>query len=114
MSDLYDTITVDRFLNRPLPTQLTESDYLNLRHLQYFTYLLKFTRNLSKAITTLKLKHILQRFDGRIANSSNLLKWSFMSGHDTEMYPMLNLLNISSSTCIEELFRFNKTNALNC
>ena len=55
MSDLYDAVTVDRFLGRPVPTALTEDDYLNFQHLQYFTYLLKFTRNLSKAITTPKL-----------------------------------------------------------
>jgi len=83
MSDLYDAVTVDRFLGRKVPAALTEDDYLNFQHLQYFTYLLKFTRNLSKAITTPKLKHILAVFDARIANSSTLLKWSFMSGHDT-------------------------------
>ena len=105
---------MDRFLNRPVPAALSEDDYLNFRHLQYFTYLLKFTRNLSKAITTPKFQHVLSVFDSRIANSSALLRWSFMSGHDTEIYPSLNLLNISSSSCIEELYRYNKTNALNC
>lgn len=114
MTDLFDAVTVDRFIGRAVPAALTEDDYLNFRHLQYFTYLLKFTRNLSKAITTPKLQRVLSAFDARITNSSAQLKWSFMSGHDTEIYPSLNLLNISSSSCTEELFRFGKTNALNC
>mgnify|MGYP000862317548 FL=1 len=37
-----------------------------------------------------------------------------LGGHDTDIYPFLIDLNISSSACIEELYRFGKTNALNC
>jgi hypothetical protein len=112
MSDLYDTLTVDRFLGKQIP--LSESDYGNLQHLQYFTYLLKFGGKLQLAITTPKFQRMISAFDAKIGNSSGLLRWVFLSGHDTEIYPSLNVLNISSSSCIEELYRFNKTNALNC
>lgn len=98
MSDLYDTLTVDRFLGKKIP--LSEDNYANFQHLQYFTYLLKFGGKLQLAITTPKFQRLISAFDAKIANSSSLLKWVFLSGHDTEIYPSLNVLNISSSTCI--------------
>lgn len=30
---IYDTLTVDKFLGRPIPDTITNDDYLNLRHL---------------------------------------------------------------------------------
>jgi hypothetical protein len=70
--------------------------------------------NYSRSMNTPKWKVLFDRFDNRIKNSSEGLKWTFLSGHDTDIYPFLIDLNISSSQCIEELYRFNKTNALNC
>lgn len=99
MSDLYDTLTVDLFLGRSIP--LSQTDYTNFQHLQYFTYLLKFGGKLQYAITTPKFQKLISTFDSKIANGSTLLRWVFLSGHDTEIYPSLNVLNISSSSCIE-------------
>jgi hypothetical protein len=33
LAALYDTIAVDRYLGRPLPTELTPADLTNLQHL---------------------------------------------------------------------------------
>jgi len=34
ISDLYDTLTVDKYLGRPMPANnFTDEDYLNMKHL---------------------------------------------------------------------------------
>lgn len=114
LSSLYDTLTVDKYLARPLPANFTDEDYLNMRHLHYWLNLFKISFNLSKAINTGKLNRVLQDFDGRIANSAQVLKWTFLSAHDTDISGMLLDLNISSAACVEELYRKGRTDALNC
>jgi hypothetical protein len=113
-SSLVDSITVDRFLNRPLPIQFTDADYKNVIHLQAFMAFISLSRNVSRAVSTSKITIILQVFDNRISSPNNLLKLTVLSGHDTDITPMLLALNFTSSRCIEELYRFGKTNALNC
>lgn len=114
ISSLYDTLTVDRYLGRPFPKELTEDDYLNMRHLHYWLNYFKINFNLSKAINTGKLKRVLADFDGRIANANQELKWTFLSAHDTDISGMLLDLNVSSAQCVEELYRKGRTDALNC
>lgn len=114
MADLFDPVTVDRYMGRYLPPSFTESDYMNFLHIQDFMSMLKYTRNLSRAILTPKMQKIFGLFDARIANPKLPLKWTFMCGHDTEIYPLMTLFNISSSRCLEELYRSNRTDALNC
>jgi hypothetical protein len=71
-------------------------------------------RNVSRAACTSKINKILTVFDRRISSPNNLLKLTVLSGHDSDISPMLLAMNFSSSACIEELYRFGKTNALNC
>lgn len=69
ISSLYDTLTVDKYLGRPMPTGFTDDDYLNMRHLhEWFNYF-KINFNLSKVINTGKLKRVISDFDGRIKNA---------------------------------------------
>ena len=75
---------------------------------------LKLTFNISRALNTYKLEKILSDFDGRILNDKKVLKWTFLSAHDTDIVPMLNDLNFSSPACIEDRYRKGKTDALNC
>lgn len=114
ISSLYDTLTVDRYLARPWPADLTQEDYLNMRHLHYWFNYFKISGDLSKAVNTGKLNRVLADFDGRIGNPKQELKWTFLSAHDTDISGMLLDLNISSAQCVEELYRNGKTDALNC
>lgn len=101
ISSLYDTLTVDRYLGRPLPQNITEDDYLNMRHLHYWFNYFKINFNLTKAINTGKLKRVLEDFDGRINNiTGQVLKWTFLSAHDTDISGMLLDLNVSSAQCV--------------
>ena len=103
ISSLYDTLTVDKYLGRPMPEyNFTEDDYLNLRHLHYWYNFFKISFDVANAINTGKVSRILQDFDDRIANLKNkTLKWTFLSAHDTDATAMLAALNISSAQCIE-------------
>lgn len=112
-SNLVDTITVDLFLNRRLPQDLTPDDYLNILHLQTYLAFISLGRNVSRALLTSKLNKILAVFDKRIQPPHWQLKLTVLSGHDTDIFPMLLVMNLTSHTCTEELYRFGKTNALN-
>jgi hypothetical protein len=111
---IYNALATDRYLGRPMPDNLTEDDYLNMRHLYYWLNFFKISFNLSNALNTGKLNRILEDFDGRIANSQQTLKWTFISAHGKDISAMLLGLNVSSSSCVEELYTKGKTDALNC
>lgn len=87
---------------------------MNLLHLNYYSHLLRYSRNVSRAVSTPKLSKILSVFDTRISSPNTLRKATILSAHDTDVFPMLAAMNFSSHTCIEELYRFGKTTAINC
>ncbi len=60
ISSLYDTLTVDKYLGRPLPDDFTDADYLNQRHLHYWYNYFKINFNLTKAVNTGKLKKVMR------------------------------------------------------
>lgn len=103
LSSIYDTLTVDRFLGRPMPQQnFTEDDYANMRHLHLWFNFLKNKNELSRAVNTGKIKKILADFDDRVNNVNNkTLKWTFISSHDTDATTMMYGLNFSTPECIE-------------
>lgn len=98
LSSALDTVLADMFLSRPTP--IYTEDLKNMRHLHYFSNLLKMSRNYSRSMNTPKWKLMFSRFDRRIQDPLYTLKWTFLSGHDTDIYPFLVDMNISSSQCI--------------
>lgn len=101
ITSLYDTLTMDQFLGKPMPPDITEEDYYNMKHLHYWFFNFKISFDLSKSLNTGKLKRVISDFDGRISNAKQELKWTFLSAHDTDISAMLLDLNISSAQCIE-------------
>jgi hypothetical protein len=98
LSSIYDTLTVDRFLGRPMPKQnFTEDDYANMKHLHLWFNFFKNKNELSRAVNTGKIKKILADFDDRLNNVNNkTLKWTFISSHDTDATTMMYGLNFST------------------
>lgn len=102
ITNLYDTLTVDDYLGRPFPTaNFTRDDYDNIVHLNYWYTNLLISHNFSRVLNAEKFRRVIRDFDGRIANPSQRLKWTFLSGHDSDLTAMLSDLNISSALCIE-------------
>lgn len=114
MSSLNSQLECDRYIGRPLPKDFNEDDDKNLKHLDSWYKQFGFIGNLSKAINKDRFTKILNVFDSRIKNPNQALKWTFLSGHDLDMVPMYYDLNLSTSQCIEELYRKGQTTALNC
>jgi hypothetical protein len=79
-------VTTDKFLNKPVLSQLT----------------------------TLKLAKILQVLEKYISYFINLLILTFMSSAITYIASMLLYMNLIFSICTEELYPFNQVNVLNC
>jgi hypothetical protein len=112
---LFDTINVDRYLGKSLPSGFTKDDLSNLEHL--FNWYTRFTRsfNLSKALNSRKLSKTLEIFDNRVKSPSGVsLKWTTLSVDSLDIAALQNDLNISSAQCIEEVYRKGSTQALNC
>jgi hypothetical protein len=68
-----------------------------------------------KAKSTLLFQKILGDFDAKLLDSSSDRKLTILSGHDTNIVPVLVYLNISSSSCIEDKWRnYNLSGYVNC
>ena len=114
LSSLNSDLECDRYLGRPLPKDFTQDDQKNLKHIDSWYKQFGFIGNLTKAINKDRFTKIMNVFDGRIKNPNQALKWTFLSGHDLDMVPMYYDLNLSTSKCIEQLYRKGQTTALNC
>ena len=93
VAGLNSDLDCDRFLNRPIPEELTEEDIGNLKHLDSWYRQFTYVFDLAKALNRNRFKKILSVFDGRLKNKNQSLKWTFMSGHDNDMAPLYNDLN---------------------
>mgnify|MGYP001315030872 CR=1 FL=1 len=101
MSSLNSGLECDRYIGRPLPKDFTEDDANNLKHLDSWYKQFTFVKDLAKAVNKDRLVKIMNMFDSRIKNPNQAMKWTFLSGHDLDMVPLYNDLNMSSSQCIE-------------
>lgn len=113
--DLFDTLHVDHYLGKPLPSSITQSDYDNLQHLNSWYYTFIMSKNLSHLVNTYKLKKVINECENRVRLiETYATKMTVISCHDTDIAALYTDLNISSSQCVEELYRKGKTDALNC
>lgn len=115
LSSLFDTLIVDKFMGRKLPSGFSDDDLMNLQHIHNWLNNVKFQGTIAKVINSRRFTKILSDFDNRIKNLTTYpLKWTFYSAHDTDVLPFQTALNFSSFQCIEEIYRKGKTDALNC
>lgn len=101
LASLNGDIDCDQYLGRKIPSGFTADDQKNLKHIDSWYKQLVLSKNLSKAMNKGRLTKILSVFDSRISNPNQSLKWTFLSGHDSDMCAMYTDLNFSSSKCIE-------------
>lgn len=113
--EVYDTLYVDRYLNKPLPSVLTEDDFQNLEHLNSWYYTFIMSGRLAHLVNTYKLRKVISECENRINRPKTYpTKMTVISCHDTDISALFTDLNISSSQCVEEIYRKGKTDALNC
>lgn len=99
-NDLYDTLKVDKYIGKSLPTDLSTADFDNLEHLHNWYTHFTINHNLSKAFTSNKMLKVLSDFDNRIKNPSSTLQWTTLSADEVDIVSAQINLNISSSQCI--------------
>lgn len=100
VSHTFDTLVCDKFLGRPFPDSFSDNDYLNMRHLHYYTNMIRYGYVFSYAVNTPKFKYIFSNFDKAVSNPAGLFKMGILSCHDTDLIPLQYQLNISSANCI--------------
>jgi hypothetical protein len=115
MLRVWDVVNVDNYLGRPLPSGFTADDEANVLHLANWYFALTYQGNVSSMFSSGKLEKVFSVFDNRVRLPENYqLKWTFLSGHDSDLFAMQTGMNLTSFTCIEELYRKGSTSALNC
>ena len=86
---LYDTLTCDKYLGRPLPKDFTDDDYQNMKHIFYWKILFEHDLNIMKAQNSRKFQKVIDTFDARTKSLNDYpLKWTFLSSHDTHVAPL--------------------------
>lgn len=101
MLRVMDVVNVDNYLGRPLPQNFTKNDSDNVFHLANWHYSLAMLNKNSLTFSTGKLQKILSVFDMRTRLPDTYqLKWTFLSGHDTDIFALHLALNLSSPECI--------------
>lgn len=115
LTRVYDTANVDKYLGRPLPDGFTNEDFLNARHFMNYYYYVAMSNNNSLMVNTFKFQKLINTFDLRTKlPETYALKWTHLSGHDTDILAMHIALNISNYTCTEELYRRGSTKSIEC
>lgn len=115
LAALFDTVNVDKYLGKKLPSGFSEDDFNNMQHL--YNWYAHFIRsfNLSRAFSSWELEKVLELFDNRIKKPDGVaLRWTTISIDEPHLVSLQNDLNISSAQCIEEIYRKGSTDALNC
>lgn len=111
----YDACIVDSHLGRPWPVGFTKDDFKNLQHLATWHYTTMWSGNNTIMSSSGKINKMLNLFDLRTKVPNNEgVKWSFLAGHEGDMLATQLALNITSSTCIEEMYRKGQTSAWAC
>ena len=102
----YDAAIVDSHLGKPWPEGFTQQDLDNLQHLATYHFTVIWGGKNIILESSGKINKIINLFDLRVKVPSNAgVKWSFLVGHEGDTLALQMALNITSSTCIEELFR---------
>lgn len=59
LSSLFDTLIVDKYLGRPLPSGYTSDDLMNLQHIHNWLNNIKYAGTVSKVINSKKYAKVL-------------------------------------------------------
>jgi hypothetical protein len=113
MIELYDTVTCDQNLGRPLPSGFTEQEYQRLKYIENYLLVLLYDGKLAKTFSAPILKAVIEAMELVIAKKNGEKRLTVISAHDTDLAPILTTLNITSAECVQRLYR-NQSWAGNC
>ena len=103
----------DQNLGRQLPAAFTNKEFLELKFIQNYLFIMLYAENLAKIYSTPIAKSIIDKMDMVIAGNYRDKKLTVYSGHDTNLAPMLSVLNLTTADCVQKRYR-NQTVTGNC
>ena len=98
MADLYETIYADLTLGRKMPAEFTEGDLQDLKHMSDLYNTLLYNGDFAKVTSTVYLRHISLRLYGALKGLN--IRISFAFGHQSNLHPLVTLLNLTSTSCL--------------
>lgn len=97
-----------------MPADFTDYDFKQLRYIENYLFSTIYGGNVSPVFSTNILSAILHNMDNMIKNGKDEVKrFSIYSGHDSNLVPLLNYLNLTTPECITKKWK-NETITGNC
>ena len=114
LAELFDVVTCDYYLGRAMPSNFTQYDYAQLKFIQNYLFSLTYGGKLQNIFSTPMMEGILGNMDNIVKHGKDeVKKYSLYSGHDTNVMPLLNFLNLTNPTCLNKKWK-NETVIGNC
>ena len=113
MLELYDVVTSDQNLGRPMPSNFTDAEYKQLKYIYNYLFVLLYADHLAAIYSTPIVKPILENMESIINGNFGQKKLTVISGHDSNVAPVLTFMNLTSSECIKKKWN-NQTITENC
>lgn len=73
-----------------------------------------YSGNVSKVLGQYFFEKLFTDTEAALVKNQTRRKWTMLSGHDTNVAPLLSFLNISSADCIEDKWQNSTKQYLNC
>jgi hypothetical protein len=100
MSDLHDTLISDITIGKTLPTEWNDYDMKSLRFISDYYNTLLYEGSYALTFSTLMLTAVKQKMEMAMNHTLGDKKWSIFSTREGTMIPLMILLNLTSSECL--------------
>ena len=106
LAELFDVVICDLYLGRPMPANFTQYDFEQLKFIQNYLFSLTYGGKLTSIFSTPMLQGILGNMDNIVKKGKEeVMKYSLYSGHDTNVMPLLNYLNLTNPNCMNRKWK---------
>ncbi len=113
MAELYDVVICDLNLGRKMPPSFTEQQFLEMKFIQNYLFVLIYSGQLARIYSTPIASAVIDKMNRVINGTYDDKKLTIFSGHDTNVAPMLTFLNLTTPECVKRKFK-NQTVTGNC
>ena len=106
LAELFDVVICDLNLGRPMAAEFTDYDFKQLRYIENYLFSLTYGGPFAPIFATSIISAILSNMQNTIKKGKDeVKKMSIYSGHDSNLVPILNFLNLTNPECITNKWR---------
>jgi hypothetical protein len=113
MADLYSTVISDLYLGRLLPKNFDDYDLKSLKFISDYYNGMLYSGNFAAVISTPFLR-LLRMNIKNVIEGNNKKKLSIFEVHESNIYPLLTTLNLTSADCLNQRWKNQTITSLNC